>query len=95
MCGIHFYNETDQKAHKDHHCAACGYKIPKGFIYTRSFCVMDGGVISDKWHIECKKSFDKMLDGNDCGYPEDTWPDDLPEDLMRKYGIESMVVDNG
>lgn len=82
-----------QKSRKEHHCCACGEKIPVGFEYVRSFSVDADGSISDKWHVECRNEFAGMLQDSfdDSGDPYDTWENGLPDEVKKKYGILAEV----
>lgn len=86
-----FVTSTDRKARKDHVCCACGGKIPKGFLYTVSFCVQDREGFSDKWHVECIKEYDNAcIAGNYDGGMDtwDTWENGLLDEIRSKYGLE-------
>jgi hypothetical protein len=91
MCG--FVIIKQQKARKEHRCAACSVPIPKGFTYCRSFDSYDGRGFTTKWHIECREAFDDMLRENgDCeGAADQVWEDDMPDHIKEKYRKAGMA----
>lgn len=68
-------------------CEACRVPVPPGFEYVVSVDIDEGKARSSKWHIECRKEFDRMLSETyeDCGDPTWTWDGGLPPEIWQKY----------
>ena len=41
------------KARKNHKCIACGFKVPKGEVYTQQTGFFEGSAYRNRYHDEC------------------------------------------
>ncbi len=79
-----FHREpTTQKARKEHQCIACGFKIPKGEVYTQQEGYHEDKAYRNRYHQECKQE----LDDNDICYfiTGDVGP---PERILKENNSE-------